>query len=99
IRGYTESILEGRFGPLLEKQRNGLEVAARNILRLQNMIDELLEFERIQGGQLKVSKSDFDLPAVIRAVAATQEAEIAKRRISLQLDLPAEVGVTADRER
>lgn len=43
IRGYNEAMLEERFGPLLDRQKEGLRVAVRNVDRLQKLIDELLE--------------------------------------------------------
>lgn len=99
IRGYNESILEERFGPLNDKQRNGLAVSMRNIERLQKLIDELLEFERIDAGEFKLKRSDFDLIPLIHAVLQNFQPEIERKRLSVQLGLPASLFVWADRER
>jgi signal transduction histidine kinase len=99
IRGYTEAILEGRFGPLAPKQREGLSVALRNVDRLQKLIDELLEFERLDSGEFTLAISDFDLVPLVGATLQTLRPQVEAKRLSVQLRLPEALPVRADRER
>src|ERR1043166_1867939 len=91
IRGYNETILEGRFGPLTDKQRSGLEVAVRNAERLRKLIEELLDFERIEAGALTIHSSEFDLIPVVASALEMFRPEIDSRRIAVELELPQEL--------
>ncbi|MBI3098747.1 MAG: HAMP domain-containing histidine kinase [Planctomycetes bacterium] len=99
IRGYNESILEGRFGPLSEKQRDGLTVAVRNIDRLQRLIEELLEFERIDAGAFRPEPTDFDLVPLIRGTLQNFQPQIEEKGLVPEPRLPEMLFVRADREK
>jgi signal transduction histidine kinase len=99
IRGYNEAILEGRFGPLTEKQRDGLATACRNIDRLQSLIEELLEFERIDSGALRLEIAPFDLVAVVQGALRTLQPQVDRKRLAVEAVMPAEVVVRGDRDR
>jgi signal transduction histidine kinase len=99
IRGYNESILEQRFGPLTDKQREGLTVAVRNVDRLQRLIEELLEFERIDAGALRLDVAEFDLVPVAQAALRAFQPAAEAKKLDVQVRLPASLVVRADREK
>jgi len=99
ILGYTESILEGRFGPLTEKQRNGLAISLRNVERLQKLIGELLEFERLESGEYRLAAADFDLVPLVQSCLANFTPQLEAKRLAVRRDLPASLPVRADREK
>lgn len=99
IRGYNESILERRFGPITDKQHEGLAIAVRNVERLEKLIGELLEFERIESGDLRLEIDAFDLRPVLQAALQNFRPETDRKRLTAVLEAPAEVRVRADRER
>ncbi|HXX95276.1 MAG TPA: HAMP domain-containing sensor histidine kinase [Planctomycetota bacterium] len=99
IRGYNESILELRFGPLTPKQQGGLEVSVRNIDRLQKLIEELLDFERIEAGALKLEIADFDLIPAAEAALDSIRPAIESKRIAAERRLPGSLRVRGDRDR
>lgn len=99
IRGYNESILEERLGPITGKQRDGLGVAVRNIDRLQRRVMELLEFEGIERGDCRLELSDFDLAALIREVLDDLKPMIDKKPMGVRLRIPETLEVHADREK
>jgi signal transduction histidine kinase len=98
IKGYVESILEERFGPLTDKQRGGLRIAARNVARLQNLIQEILEFERIDSHAYEPHASDFDLVALVRLTLSNFQPQIEEKQLALQTALPEHLEVRADYE-
>jgi signal transduction histidine kinase len=98
IKGYNESILEGRFGPLTDKQRDGLRIAVRNVSRLQNLIQGILEFERIESKSYEPHPSDFDLVALIRLVLSNFQPQIDEKSLASRLQLPELLEVRADYE-
>ena len=54
IQGYVEMLESGSFGELSDETRDALRVMARNVHRLVSMINEMIEFSRmeIRGVQL-----------------------------------------------
>jgi signal transduction histidine kinase len=99
IRGYNETILEGRFGPVTDKQRGGLEVSVRNIDRLQRMIEALLDFERIEAGALRLQMSEFDLGPLIESSLEAVRPQLEDKGLLLQGRRADGVFVRADRDR
>jgi signal transduction histidine kinase len=51
IRGYTQMVLEGRLGKINDEQRDGLQVAVRNIDRMVQLISNLLALARSESGR------------------------------------------------
>jgi signal transduction histidine kinase len=98
VRGYVESILEGRFGPVADAQRPGLEIALRNTCRLQNLIGELLDFERLESKELPIRLQDFDLEPVVRASLQALAPEIEAKNLVVRNRITSPVLVHADPE-
>ncbi|NUM53274.1 MAG: PAS domain S-box protein [Candidatus Hydrogenedentes bacterium] len=48
VRGYTEMLESGTLGELQAQQANSLKVMSRNLERLGGLIDEIIEFSRMQ---------------------------------------------------
>lgn len=99
IRGYNEAILDLRFGPLTDKQRDGLAVAMRNIERLQGLIEEVLEFERIDSGELRLDRSEFDFLDLVKETVQNFQPRLESKRLTVELNLPPVARVHADREK
>lgn len=51
IRGYTQMVLDGRLGKINDEQRDGLQVAVRNIDRMVQLISNLLALARSESGR------------------------------------------------
>lgn len=99
IRGYNESILEGRFGPLTVKQVEGLTIAMRNVERLQKLIDELLEFEKIDSGEFKLDVTEFDLVPLIGAVLGNFQPQVEAGKLAVRTESQEALWVRADRDK
>ncbi len=63
--GYIELILQEGLGPINAEIRKGLRVSHRNLLRLVNLIDDLLAFTRLEAGRDAMVLSRFDLEQMI----------------------------------
>jgi len=90
--------LEGRFGPLTPKQEAGLSIAVRNVGRLEKLILELLEFERIDSHAYTPNPSDFDLVPLIRLVLTNFQPQVDEKHLIVQVDVPDAMEVHADYE-
>ncbi|MFZ5814232.1 MAG: ATP-binding protein [Bacillota bacterium] len=71
IMGYLSLILAETVGPLQEPQREFLNVVQRNTTRLANLIDDLLDIQRIESGRTPLQRTQVCLPRVVQQVAET----------------------------
>jgi PAS domain S-box-containing protein len=65
IKGYADLAVSGSLGELSKPLEHGLAVVGRNVERMLNLIQELLEIERMDNGKMEVSKEVVDLAEVI----------------------------------
>jgi len=68
IRGFIDIILMGRTGPVTETQKDFLETVRAQTDNLRSLIDDLLEFSRLESGQVKLRLEDVSIPSVAQAV-------------------------------
>jgi len=98
IKGYSESILECRFGPLTPKQKDGLSVVVRNVARLERMIQELLEFERLESHEYVAKPAPFELLPLVQLALSNFQPQVDAKRLAAEIRVPAELEVRADYE-
>jgi signal transduction histidine kinase len=99
IRGYSEMILDGRLGAVAGKQRRGMETVLRNVDRLQQQIDDLLDIERLDSGRIKVQPGAFALQPLVESCLEMFRPQAEAKGVALQTEMPAApVEVTADRD-
>ncbi len=100
IRGYVDMLLLGTFGELGPNQREPLRVIKNNVVRLVNLIDELLDMSRMEAGEVRLHAEGVDVGEVLREVADALSGQFRERRIDLTMDLPAGLpAAAADRQR
>jgi signal transduction histidine kinase/DNA-binding response OmpR family regulator/ligand-binding sensor domain-containing protein len=92
IIGYSEMVSEeledlgaGELKPDLEK----VIAAAKHQLGLVN---DILDISKIEAGKMTLYLEDFDVPTLVREVAATVQPLVAKNRNTLAIDCPADLG-------
>jgi len=89
IKEFVSLMLQGQVGSLTEEQREYLGIANRNILRLTNLIEKLLDFSRIEAGKgLKLRFKPTRLTEVIEdsILALSQQADEKKITLENRLD-------------
>jgi signal transduction histidine kinase/DNA-binding response OmpR family regulator len=64
IQGYAEALSAEILGSIAEPQRKALTVVARNVTRLQTMINELLSYARLESRRIEIEQRPFDLAAL-----------------------------------
>ncbi|MBZ0188530.1 MAG: cell wall metabolism sensor histidine kinase WalK, partial [Candidatus Obscuribacterales bacterium] len=92
VQNYLELLDKGTYGTLNEKGEKTLKKVDDNLNRLTNLIEELLDIERLEQGSLKLSKSIIDLEDIfdlamenIRAASKNKEIEIKMPETNLKL--------------
>ncbi len=93
IHGYVEMLESGSLGPLQSTQMNALTVMARNVKRLSSLINEMIEFSRmeIRGIQLKIGL--YNVGSLVRECVASIQPQAMTKDLSLSMfvadDFPA----------
>ena len=99
IRGWVET-LRTLDDPEDENYRKGLEIINNETGRLYNMVEELLDFSRLQNGRLKMSCHPLDLVAELTDAVLFCEARIQREGLLLSYSEPEEmIPVYADPNR
>ncbi|GAB4440709.1 MAG: hypothetical protein OHK0015_37080 [Chloroflexi bacterium OHK40] len=100
IRGYVDMLLLGTFGEVGEGHREPLRVIKNNVVRLVQLIEELLDLSRVESGEQPLRREQVDVAEVLRDVAAVLAGQFRERQIELHLDLPAGLPcASGDRQR
>jgi signal transduction histidine kinase len=84
--GPSHDLLLGTHGPLRAEQREQLELLHRNGLRLQKLVNSLLDFSRLEAGRLQASYEATDLAAVTRELAEAFRSAIERAGLTLLVD-------------
>jgi len=101
IKEFISLMLEGHAGTLTEDQREYLGIAHRNILRLTNLIDTLLDFSRIESGKgLQLKFEPARLMEVVEDASLTLAHVFEEKRVTLENRLDPDIPqVLIDRNR
>ena len=99
IRGWGETLLsDDDLDP--ETRRKGMQVIMGETERLSQMVEELLDFSRIQGGRMVLSRENVDLAAELSDVVLMYTERARRENKTLLYEEPAGViAVYADRNR
>lgn len=86
--GPLEDSLADGAAPLPPTQRERLVLVQRNTLRLQRLVNSLLDFSRLEAGRLQARFQPTDLAAYTGELASVFRAAIEKAGLTLVVDCP-----------
>lgn len=84
IKGYTEYILDGKLGPVSQKQQKGLVVMERNLERLSKLISALIDYSLMDAARMPIVIKPFALQPLCRQISVNLGSELEKK--NLQFD-------------
>ena len=100
LRMALHLCIEQAVGPLTEKQADLLYVARQDTERLQQIVDDLLDMSRIQGGRIELHKRAIDAAVLAREATQAFRAPAEARGVDLRVELLPGLGdVVVDPER
>ncbi|MEI6947592.1 ATP-binding protein [Paraflavisolibacter sp. H34] len=86
--GPLDELLNHPEGNLANDQRKKLELAHSNSERLLRLVNNLLDFSRIEAGRLQPQFEPIDLPSLTAGIAGTFQSVIESAGMQLQVDCP-----------
>ena len=87
--GYNDRILGAHLGEINDKQRDALEISKRNLIRLRDLISEIMDFSRLDAGVGKFEMQPVQLDAVVAAAVENLTLKANERKISITTAMPA----------
>ena len=94
IGGYAELLELGVHGPITDAQREALTRIARSQAHLLRLINDLLNFARIDAGQMQYAVQDVPVSETLAELEALVAPQVAARRLTLRYD-PCDVELVA----
>lgn len=98
--GFAQLVRSGVYGPVNENQAEVLGRVERSQTHLARLIDDILDFARLEAGRVRVQSEVVSLNEVFGDLAPLVEPQAAKKKIELSiLPPPDDLQVKADRQR
>lgn len=80
-------VLEGLAGQVSDKQRKFLDVAKRNVDRLARLINNVLDFQKLEAGEMSLNLGDNDIREVAEEVYQTMTPGAEKQGVDFSVEL------------
>ncbi|TAK09099.1 MAG: response regulator [Candidatus Manganitrophaceae bacterium] len=90
VKGYTSLVLKGKAGPVADLQKEYLEIALRNIHKQLDLIDDLLDFSKLETSEQALSLERVDLIDMLNESLQLIRPKAEERKIKVVS--PAEAG-------
>jgi signal transduction histidine kinase len=71
VLGYSTLLLEGIYGPMNEKQREGIERTQKAARHLLELVNDVLDLSKIEAGKIDVRLQPVDFPGLIEDLFVT----------------------------
>ncbi len=100
IKNAVQLILNGKTGEINENQAKFLSMAERNINRLTNILNNLLDLSRIESGKIDVKFEELDIRIPIEFVLSSLKPHADGKSIRLRAEMSEQLpSVYGDREK
>ncbi len=87
IREAVSIVLDGVAGKINQDQKHFLEIAQRNIDRLSRLIDEVLDFQRLNAGKMRFDMQPNHIEKTVDEAFTTMQPYAQKKNLNLSMDL------------
>ena len=100
IKNAVQLVLKGKAGEINETQYNFLTMAEKNINRLTNILNNLLDLSRIESGKIGMKPEELDLRVPVVFVLSSFKSQADGKSIHLEMDVEKNLPfVYGDREK
>jgi len=88
IKGYLDILCDNGLGPLTNAQSEALDVIKRAEIRLEQLIEDLIQFSLASRGQLSLALQVSEMDKLIRISADRSQQKAKNKNIDLNVNLP-----------
>ena len=90
VLGYDRLLLQEKFGPLNREQKRILEESVQSCDRLLSIVNEMLDFTKLESGKLMLHKREDDILPLLKRVYRQMRIIADRAGIEFLLDVPEE---------
>ena len=87
IKGYLNLLAENALGPLTDEQADALAVVLRAEARLEQLIEDLIQFSLVARGQLSLNLSVVDVKELVSIAVKKVESHARTRQVKMGVNL------------
>jgi signal transduction histidine kinase len=87
IIGFSQILLRPKFGQLTHQQMDMVERILNNGKHLLMLLNEVLDFSKLEAGRLELKPEVFDLPKIIEVTVAEIRSLAEAKKLSLLVDI------------
>ena len=100
IKEGVSVVLDGAAGEINEKQKHFLDLVSRNINRLAMLINDVLDFQKLDAGKMKLNPQESDVRQLAEEIYETMKLAAKNKGLELFLELDENLPkVALDRDR
>jgi two-component system sensor histidine kinase/response regulator len=88
VLGFVELVLDTELGP---EQRRALELVRSSSEALLTILNDILDYSKIEADHLEIEAIPFDLPKVVHATATLLAVRAREKHLELTVDVPPDV--------
>jgi signal transduction histidine kinase len=99
IGGYTEIMQLGIYGPVTERQKEALERISRSQQMLLSLINDVLNFAKLDAGQVHYRMADVSLHEALASVESLVAPQFEAKRQTYRFECGADIHAWADRDK
>jgi signal transduction histidine kinase len=92
IKGSLDLLNSGAMGPVPDNMAPLVELAAKNSLRLSNLINDILDFQKIEAGEMSYRFDQVDVRALVNEAIGSNAGYADSLGITIVADMPAPDG-------
>lgn len=85
IRVFHSALHEGVYGSITERGKESLTLIEKEVERLINMVNDLLNMEKLESGKLELELASLDVNSFLRRSADAVENLAADKRVQLEV--------------
>jgi signal transduction histidine kinase len=100
IKGYTELVTGGMAGPITDMQSKFLSTVRSNVDRMNTIVSDLSDLNKIEAGMLKIEFKPTSIPEVVEEAVRSTRRQIEEKEQVIDINVPNSLpDVWADRNR
>lgn len=88
IRGFIEGILDETIPP--ERQKDYLMIVRDETIRLNRLVNDLLDLAKMEGGEIALNIKPFDINELIRLCVIKNETQITSKNLEIEANFDTE---------
>ncbi len=87
IKEGISIVLDGSSGNVNKQQKEFLDIAKRNVDRLNRLINDILDFEKLESGKMVFNMQENDINDAVNEVRRTMQSVIEKKGLDFKAEL------------